>query len=1311
MLAAVCKELFRVIERNYGGNNPTSSCPSFPREIRMELFCRCATRPSSVPPNECLSSLQDMESWTAPPVAATDDANQDTAVEKDKEETTVVPTDTVVPSNIAATADKDDNDNNDDPNVSLETKPAATVKEESKPDEEANQDEANQDKAVVKDEEAKPEATSTSHPTSWTTEHHLVDQAVDTAWGDPYRGDSYSGKALAFMPGQDRQPAVWRTIVHGTNNVDHAIDVVASDWSNNEPTDAGLLLLPHKYANVLLERIVTDWLPSLVRVAAWEATQHALLHSLRNHSPMPPAERPTHTRLGVELQPSQLVSRIQQGCTLAWTAYRRNQDDFSLWPVQHGGRVALYLQEHLFGKVDEPPVVSEDDDDDEDLIRNNPYLPCTNAHLGEWLGLKTAHYLQVADLEEVLDMGKMSCVADDIPVHWPLWKTAGVTDDFQHATWGLECTCRKDTPLQKSMWALTIGWSRRVVQSRQNRGTGPSYSQWRSTTGYATCPDYTVTDDLPATLAQGNNAAAVVAAEIPAELLQDTTTTTTRRSRRNNDGIFYGHSSNMTPKQVMDAVLRACSTAPQTAVSLAQLVPDESTDPWRRLRTALGRLVYKKRQLCVQAPVVVRAAVPDIANQDLYQYLQHLQATETKLRQLVLDALVSVPTALLATAADERQGSMEAADAEHEVAEWRTDHALVGQRIFRPSHAYSKDGLGNCVWCTIQDYSPAVESNEIVESTDDIGLAREPTLVERRMRFRVVTADGSTLVLTEAQVEAGLQAARQEEQDTVQHPLAGKARQVTLVRDDEQPLAGHIVGTNVADDGTMQILVLPDTAAAHGFWAPLRYNDQGALECTVNDKVYAVQQFEYHASSTAYQACETVLTFLKRHAKAGPFLHPVDAIALNIPTYHTVVQHPMDLGTVAENLGSGKYGNVPPNGRTSAVSRMLNGPFRADIELIFDNAVLFNQPDDWIHQAAVSLKATALRKIESLSKDAEQKASGRSRPKYLSMYVDDDSDVEMYQYESDDDEEFVTSSSRRKRGRHDKRPIKEDSSARVVERPLKLNKLMNEQMGLRGNFANLPLDADTSSFAMPPHWTCRVPQGDDDKKHPAQQSSENDLEQLLALHVAVEAEAEQVGSYASRRSTRTAVVAPSQPTGMATAVDVLPDVAVEFTTPLLDGVPPRSRHQVEMACEGLHEQYARMFFEEWQQRPEPLQALYKNGAFPPYLGHVVNGRWQIRNALPVLQWILKGLIASGHVSDLRSSPEEEMMLLVHQAYYIDASIEPFAVINLREVTRRKKAEAEEKQAAEEEDVELSEYEQRRLERVKKNEERLKALGF
>ncbi|KAI8974697.1 Bromodomain-containing protein [Pilobolus umbonatus] len=80
--------------------------------------------------------------------------------------------------------------------------------------------------------------------------------------------------------------------------------------------------------------------------------------------------------------------------------------------------------------------------------------------------------------------------------------------------------------------------------------------------------------------------------------------------------------------------------------------------------------------------------------------------------------------------------------------------------------------------------------------------------------------------------------------------------------------------------------------------------------------------------------CGAIMRNLKKHRDAGPFLHPVDYVKLNVPDYPKIIKHPMDLSTVDRKLNSGEYDTVED--------------FIADIRLVFNNCFKFNGPEAMI---------------------------------------------------------------------------------------------------------------------------------------------------------------------------------------------------------------------------------------------------------------------------------------------------------------------------------------------------------------------------
>ena len=87
------------------------------------------------------------------------------------------------------------------------------------------------------------------------------------------------------------------------------------------------------------------------------------------------------------------------------------------------------------------------------------------------------------------------------------------------------------------------------------------------------------------------------------------------------------------------------------------------------------------------------------------------------------------------------------------------------------------------------------------------------------------------------------------------------------------------------------------------------------------------------------QSALKVTRSLSKLKAAAPFLLPVDAVALNIPDYTTIVRHPMDLQTVEARLSSGGHYQSPLE-------------WESDMRQIFCNAHLYNKPEHFVAIAA-----------------------------------------------------------------------------------------------------------------------------------------------------------------------------------------------------------------------------------------------------------------------------------------------------------------------------------------------------------------------
>ncbi|GAN08877.1 hypothetical protein MAM1_0228c08395 [Mucor ambiguus] len=95
-------------------------------------------------------------------------------------------------------------------------------------------------------------------------------------------------------------------------------------------------------------------------------------------------------------------------------------------------------------------------------------------------------------------------------------------------------------------------------------------------------------------------------------------------------------------------------------------------------------------------------------------------------------------------------------------------------------------------------------------------------------------------------------------------------------------------------------------------------------------------------SSAEKKWCSQTIKSLKKHKRAVAFLQPVDPVLFNIPDYFDIIKSPMDLGTVEKKLKADMYPNV--------------AAFKADVQLVFQNCYLYNNPGDPVTQDAQKLE-------------------------------------------------------------------------------------------------------------------------------------------------------------------------------------------------------------------------------------------------------------------------------------------------------------------------------------------------------------------
>jgi len=150
----------------------------------------------------------------------------------------------------------------------------------------------------------------------------------------------------------------------------------------------------------------------------------------------------------------------------------------------------------------------------------------------------------------------------------------------------------------------------------------------------------------------------------------------------------------------------------------------------------------------------------------------------------------------------------------------------------------------------------------------------------------------------------------------------------------------------------------PTTASASGAWplqdgVPIiRRDSSSALDRPKREIHRPSKDLPYSSAKPRkkkYQQelkfCESVLAELmkpKYSAVSYPFVSPVDPVALNIPSYLTIIKKPMDFGTIEKNLKNGAYQSAKD--------------FYKDAQLVFGNCYKFNPEGDAVNKMGHQLE-------------------------------------------------------------------------------------------------------------------------------------------------------------------------------------------------------------------------------------------------------------------------------------------------------------------------------------------------------------------
>ena len=303
-------------------------------------------------------------------------------------------------------------------------------------------------------------------------------------------------------------------------------------------------------------------------------------------------------------------------------------------------------------------------------------------------------------------------------------------------------------------------------------------------------------------------------------------------------------------------------------------------------------------------------------------------------------------------------------------------------------------------------------------------------------------------------------------------------------------------------------------------------------------------------------------------------------------------------------------------------------------------------------------------RTSTTSNDVDVGSSSLNRVTKKSVYAEQDSDVDMYEYESDYEDDYESVQGNRKlRGRSNNGPrstkegrSKEDISSKAIEQAFTLPENGHD---FNCTFPYLKIVTNCGKFSLLQDWSCRHIQEDlnkstgcgscgggqkeEDKKHSAAED-----EMLLLLQMQQEKDSvtsvrrSSRSRHAPRNYTDEEEFFKLPPTSMNVTQTSIP--GIEYF--LLNGdifhnkdktIPTtcRSRLGAEGIQEVIHERFFAKLYHENFLNVVVLDSTigkYENKSFPPYLGHIVpSGEamvWEIREQyfVPALRWVLRGLV-------------------------------------------------------------------------------------
>jgi hypothetical protein len=113
-----------------------------------------------------------------------------------------------------------------------------------------------------------------------------------------------------------------------------------------------------------------------------------------------------------------------------------------------------------------------------------------------------------------------------------------------------------------------------------------------------------------------------------------------------------------------------------------------------------------------------------------------------------------------------------------------------------------------------------------------------------------------------------------------------------------------------------------------------------------------------------WRFCTSTVRSLKKLKDSAPFLRPVDPVALNIPHYPQIIQHPMDFSTVERKLVASNPAKPDPNHANPRYATVEQ--FITDVRRIFANCMTFNGPEHLVTMMGQRVEAVFDKQLKQL---------------------------------------------------------------------------------------------------------------------------------------------------------------------------------------------------------------------------------------------------------------------------------------------------------------------------------------------------------